>query len=516
STATPRPTPPLPAPGPSILPPPVPARPAARRARPAAPTAPTPPSLWRTHVQGLLAENWYIVAGIAMVLVGASLLAYFTWDQHWLLRYTIMPVLLAAFTAALAATASWLEAKDRAFSGTGAMLRGAAIGLLPVNFMAVALLAGDAQVTAKAVAVPLMAAAYFAFFGRGLYHWCRAVEPRLVPWLPGALLLLNALVLLRPLTLARPDAGGRSLFGLLAAGFYVGFFGAAAAVWHFAERVLDRRLAAERRVPWFVGGTLALTYVLVFVLVHGSLRHLPRAPTYTALVILTGGLVLLAERRFLELREGGRGHGAESFLGFAIILLGTLMGAGEPRARILAFVLAGVVWLTQASARAHALHYWLGIILLLLGGSSVGLLPAFPGPWLPALGLALALSLGALASAFPRAGGGRLRAAALDLQVAVLMLTAVVAVLAQWHYRSWPPATAIALLAIVVLVAWRAARDESLYLVHLTMALVALALPYLGFADMAGRSVRGNTMVFGLALVALLWIGFVGARPSPL
>src|SRR5262249_57351199 len=102
------------------------------------------------------------------------------------------------------------------------------------------------------------------------------------------------------------------------------------------------------------------------------------------------------------------------------------------------------------------------------------------------------------------------------LQVAVSRLTAVVAVPAQWPFRPWPPATAAALLAIVGLVAWRAARDESLYLVHLTMALVALALPYLGFADMAGRSVRGNTMVFGLALVALLWIAFLGARPSPL
>src|SRR5262249_27865919 len=212
----------------------------ARRAPPAPPPAPPRPSLWRVHVQGFLAENWYIVAGIAMVLVGASLLAYFTWDQHWLLRYTIMPVLLAAFTAPPAPPASWLEPKDRAVGGRGCMLPGAAVGLLPVNFMAVALLAGDPQVTAKAVAVPLMAAAYFAFFGRGLYRWCRAVEPRLVPWLPGALLLLNALVLLRPITLALPDAGGRTLFGVLAAGFHLRFFSAAAAVWHLADPALDR------------------------------------------------------------------------------------------------------------------------------------------------------------------------------------------------------------------------------------------------------------------------------------
>jgi hypothetical protein len=501
--------PPPPMPSPPMPPPP--------RGRPAAPppSEPPGPSVWRDHVQGFLSENWYIVAGIAMVLVGSSLLAYFTWEEHWLLRYTIMPALLAAFTAALAGTAAWLEAKDRAFQGTGAMLRGAAIGLLPVNFMAVALLAGDPQVTRKLLAVPLMAAVYLAFFGRGLFRWCREIDSRLVPWLPATLLLLNGLVLLRPLTRALPDVSGRALFGVLAGGFHVGFLAVAAAVSHFSHRVLDRGMARERRVPWFVGATLAATYLEVFVLVHGSLRHLPGAATYSALVILTGGLVLLAERRFLELREDRR-HGAESFLGFAIILFGVLMGAGEPHTRILAFTLAGVVWLSQARARAEALHYWLGTILLLLGGGSVGLLPAFPGPWLPALGIALALGLRALAAAFPRAGGGRLRAACLDLQVAVLMLSAVVAVLAQWHYRSWPPATAGALLLIVGLVAGRAWREQSLYLVHLTMALLALALPYLGFADMEGRSVRGNTMVFGLALLSFLWISFVAARRTAL
>src|SRR6185295_5057692 len=49
------------------------------------------------------------------------------------------------FTATLARTATWLETKDKHFAGTGATLRGAAIALLPANFMAVALLAGDPQ-----------------------------------------------------------------------------------------------------------------------------------------------------------------------------------------------------------------------------------------------------------------------------------------------------------------------------------------------------------------------------------
>src|SRR5262245_9020398 len=62
------PVPPPRAPEVSSLPPPLPSRPVARRAPPAPPPAPPRPSLWRVHVQGFLAENWYIVAGIAMVL----------------------------------------------------------------------------------------------------------------------------------------------------------------------------------------------------------------------------------------------------------------------------------------------------------------------------------------------------------------------------------------------------------------------------------------------------------------
>jgi hypothetical protein len=105
---------------------------------------------------------------------------------------------------------------------------------------------------------------------------------------------------------------GRALFVALAAGFHVGFFALAAAVWRFTDRVLDRKMAEERRVPWFVGGALAATYLEVFAWVHGSMRHWPRPATYAGLMVLAGGLVLLVERRFLALRNGAGRHGAES------------------------------------------------------------------------------------------------------------------------------------------------------------------------------------------------------------
>jgi len=81
------------------------------------PAPPRPPTPWEQHVQPFLMENWYIVAGIAMVLLGCSLLAYYTWDKHWLVRYTLMPLLLGGFTWSLAGVGKWIETKSAEFRG---------------------------------------------------------------------------------------------------------------------------------------------------------------------------------------------------------------------------------------------------------------------------------------------------------------------------------------------------------------------------------------------------------------
>ena len=494
--------------------PPPPPRPSAPTVSVRAPPRPPPePPAWQRHLQGFFAENWYMVAGVLMVVVGSSLLAYFTWDRNWLLRYTIVPVLLGAFTATLARTASWLEKKDKHFAGTGATLRGAAIALLPANFMAVALLAHDPQVTRKLVAVPAMTLLYLLLFGPALVRWTRAVHPRLGS-LGLTLLALDGLVLLEPLTRVLLPIPPAVQLALLPAGFYGGFLLAGAAVVRFTREVMDREMALERRVPWFVGAALVITYLEVFTWVHGSLRILPRPATYAPLVILAGGLVLHVERRFLALAAQAS-HAAESFLGFALVMAGLLMGAAHPQVRVLCFALAGVVWLYQAVAREQPLHHWIGATLLVLAGAAVGLLPGFPRPWLPALGLGLAVAVELVAMRAPR-GRTLLRDVCREMHLAVLFITAAVAVLAQWHYRSWPPATAAVLAFIAALFARRAHQDQSLRWLHTAMALLALALPYLGFVDMEGRRLQGNTMGFGLGLLAWAWIALVRLRPTPL
>jgi hypothetical protein len=505
-------------PPPAEAPPPRPPSPAAgkpttppllRAPRRPPPPPVEPPSAWREHVQGFLAENAYVVAGIVMVVVGASLLAYFTWDKHWLLRYTIMPGLLFAFTGALGTAAAWLEGRDSSLRDTGAALRAAAVLLLPVNFMALALLAGDPGVANKTLAVPAMAIVYFGLGGASLFHACRGVEARLRAFLPLVLLALNALVLLRPASAGFADGTFR-----LVAGFHAGFLAAAWAVVRFVRRVLDGSMARDRRVPAFVGVALVATFLEVFVLLHAGAAPRPPLHAYAALPVLAGGLVLFVERRFLALR-GGR-LGAESFLGYALVLLGILMGSGEAGMRIATLLLAGIVWLLQAGQRGEVLHHWIGMTLLVLAGASVGLLPGFPGPRLPVLGLALGVAVGLAGTAAGGRARGQLREACRGLQPTVLVLSTVVAVLAQWRYRSDPLATAGTILSIAALLAWRAGRDRSLPLVHTAAAHLALALPYLGFVDIGQRTLRGNTMPIGLAILAWAWIGLLAARPGRL
>ncbi|MCX6875621.1 MAG: hypothetical protein NTW21_17710 [Verrucomicrobia bacterium] len=495
----------------------------------AAPVAPPKPSLWEVHIQPFFVENWYIVAGIAMVILGSSLLAYYTWDKHWLVRYTIMPLLLGGFTWSLAKVGDWIERQSSEFTGTAAMLRGAAIGLLPINFMAMALLSADENVPRQGPALLAMALIYLIVFGWGLRRWCGAVEPAVGKLLGGTLLGLNALVVVGPLARTVGHFEGESLLWCVGAGFYVGFAAMAATIVYFARRILTREMAEEKRVPWFVAGVLAVTFLQVFIWAHGFLRHLPQPATYALLVILTGWLILHAERRALELKACPQLHGGESFLGFGAILLGLLMGFGNPTVRILAFLLAGAVWLYQARARRHPLHDWIGLTLLGLGGAAVGLLPSYPGPWLPLVGVAVALAFGVGGWLIRRLGADKpadptsesaadfgLVQACRGMQLVALVLTALITPLVQSHYDSWPFGSAIWLGLVAGLFAWRAFRDEQVHLLHVTMAMLALALPYAGFMDVAGRTVHHNTMVGGLAILSWLWLGLAWWTPKPL
>lgn len=472
------------------------------------------PSLWNEHVLPFFAENWGLLTGIAMVVVGSSLLAFYTWDKHWLVRYTVLPALLAGFTAVLARIGSWLEKRQASFKGTADMLRGAAVALLPANFMAVALMARDPQVTHKEFLLPAAALAYLVGFGGALRRWCALVEPGLESLLGGSLLLINALVLLGPLAQVF-NPSGENVWFLLGAGFHAGFLLVCLAILRFVKTGLSAAAAEEKRVPWFFGVSLATTFLQVFLWVYGFMGYLPRVETYALMVIASGGLVLFSEHCARAFRKDASSYGGPSFIGYALILLGVFMGASQPQVRLAALLAAGLIWLAQAVSRRDLVHAWIGFTLLVLGAGSIGTWASFPGPWLPALALAIAAAVGAAGAPAGRLWP-ELAGVAARMQAAVLNAGAVLAVLVQWHYDSPPLTTAAFLLTAAALFGWRAHRDQRLAYVHAVMAILAVALPYLGFADMSGRTLHGNNVIFGLALLSVAWIFVTSRAKTPL
>jgi len=493
---------------------PAPVRPKKKAGKTSKKAAPKAPTMWQDHLRPFFLENWYIVTGILLLVVGSSLVAYQSWDRHWLVRYTILPGLLGGFTAGLAWLGGWLERKDYQFRDTAAILRGAAICLLPVNFMTVSLLGNDPAVADYRVPVVLgVAALYLGLFGLGLRRWCAAVHGSLGTLLATTLLLLNGLVTLRPIAEGLGGAQTQSLPLILGIGFYLGFLVLAGTVMVFTNRLLTKQLAEDRRVLWFFGATLVVTFVQVFAWVHAAFGRLPQIHTYAAMLIFAGGLLLHVERQAQRLREQQPTHGGESFLGFALILVGCLMGQAQEYMRIAVLLLAGVVWLYEASAKRHPAHSWIGVTLLVLGAGSVGLLGWFDRVWLPAVGLGVSLGL----DVFRRlAKETVLRNALAGVRNAMLFFTVVIAVLVQWEFRSPPLWTAGCLFVIAAWFVVTAHRERQLSWMHTAMVVLAVALPYLGCVDMLGKSLHGNTMVFGLAVLSILWLLCTWLAPTNL
>lgn len=467
---------------------------------------PRTPSVWEEHLKPLLAENWYMVVGLAMVLVGASLLAVYTWDRSPLLRYSLVPSLLALFTLGLGEVGFRLG-KREVLRGTGLLLAGAAVALIPLNFVIVDLAAAEERLPARWLIAIALAVIYALVFSFALRRWSKAAHEDLPVRLVLPLMALNLLSAGLPLLIqfARPRAQW-----VLAAGAYLGLGVLSWGVLGVC-RLLTKELLRERTTYLFAGAALFMTYLQGLLWSHVGAETFPALSAFPLLIVLGGGLVLRVERAFLRVADE-HGHRAESFLGFGLILLGVVAGFASPLLRVVCLFVAGVIWLIQATRRDGVLHHFIGVLLLVGGACAIGIYDWFPRGGeevngLPFLGLSILVALGILRAGARSFENEGLATAAMEIQPFVLALTGVVSVLSQWHYHSEPLHTAAVLAICAVVFFVRAIREERLDWVHSGALLFAVCLPYVGCADMVERTLPSNAMVFGLGALAWLWIG---------
>ena len=467
---------------------------------------PPKPTVWDTHIQPFLTANWYIIAGLLMVVAGASLLAYFTWDKSAFVRYLFLPILLGAFTGGMAELGLRLFRRHEELRVTGTFLLGGAVCLLPVNFM-VLCRAGSDPLAARLILPAL--GLYTVLAGLGLWRWCGAMRQELRLLLGLPLLAVNLLAVLGDMPGMR-EAALAHRATLVPVTITVAVLLLLVASNRFLRRVLDSELLASKRVPWFFGITTAATTIQVAAWRHFHLHVSPQPQDYALATILIGAALLRWERRACELRSTGAAYGGESFLGYAALLLGILMAAGHEWLRLGALLLAGLIWLVQAPRRPGVVHYWMGVTLCLLAGAAAGMLHIFPKSrelnLLPELGVALALMAGALRALSGRLGEARLRRVALEIQPTILLITAIIAVLSQYHLRSEPWQSGLVLLAVGAFFGVRATREDRLDWLHIAAASVGLSLPYLGCADMGHYRFADNTLALGFGLLSAVWL----------
>ena len=483
---------------------------------------------WLRLLKRFVDQHIVLILGAVMILAGTTLLAYYTWDKHWLVRYTMLPGLLAALTIALARVGNWLERSDAELMNTATILRGLAVGLLPAHALVPALLAADDVVTAKYIAVPAALLVYGIGIGFALRRWCRAVHPSFsgsISSLASALGAGVATVALGPVA-TWLGVGPETIPTLLWCAMAGAMALAISAVNRFtralnqpneadaSENDQHAALRAER-LAWFIGGTLVAALGQGLAWSHGLLDIVPQTAAYGPLIVAAGWLVLLVERRAnrrFAVRTGNLR--SESFIGFATMALGVALSMAHPWWRLVALAAASAGWIDQARGRRARhqarLHWQLAAIWLVATGLSVATLPGLPLVLRPVIMAAVGLAAVIAASRLtPRAIARPLRA----VGIVGLGLAVVSTVISQWHWGSDPLIAGFTLLGIASVVAWQACLVDRQRWALIAVSISIVALPYLGCVDMQGRNWHGNHLVFGLTCLAILW-SLIGRIPG--
>lgn len=470
-----------------------------------------PESEWQQHVRSFINENVLLLFGGLSVIGGSAILAYFTWEKHWIWRFTVLPLTLALLTWFLAWAGRWLQRRDESLRGTAAVLCGLAISLLPMHALVPALLAGDADVTAKAVTLPLALVMYLMVIVLALRRWTAAVHPRFTSYLTQSLALNCVLVVLTPLLFWLGLVSNAAL--VIPALMYLGAAAAGRSVHLFTRDLEEHEDLRGERFAWFAGATLALTLLQAIAWSHALLVSIPEPAAYAPMLVMAGWLILLVERRFLQ-RQGRRSERLhnESFIGFAAIIAGIAMSFEDPWWRLLTLICSAAAWFDQSRARQQVVHWWIACLLTAAAGVAVAALPVIADSCRAAC-IVVVAAIMLLAGRRLQERVQELASALASSSIALAVIALGVAVVLQWHSGFAPWISALSITGAMLLTLIQACCQERQRWVLLAACMSVMALPYYGCIDLESRSFYGNHMVFGLTVLSLLWAG-IGRLPG--
>ena len=464
--------------------------------------------LWSDHLFPFIRANLVFVLSPSLIFVGLLLLVLTLWDQAAWIRYGVTPWMIVGVSYALTRIGLWLKGEDIPSDSPIVIIQSVSILLAPLSLLFVALLSVDAQLTLAVrvlwgafLSVALLAAWWYIFTLA-----INTISRKTAAIHSHTLLLLNALLLLLPVAqflAPSGDVGGHTgAKTILIAGFYLGF----SALFWSMRRVLAGMATVDAslsRVPMiFYSATCLGTFVLVWGLTHARLVILPHPYTYGPLLLLLSILSLMSEFTLLDVRGQQGRITALSYAAYFCIGLGVLLSIGHDYVRVVALLLAGMVWFYQAVKLQDHRHFHIAMVILTLAFSVIALVQDFPPPFFPYLTLLVIAAIYLVSLIVPYKEAAMLAARLTPVYMSFAFVTSV---LWQWADNINPFGYGVAFVIFGLFSMYLGAKVDKLVHVHAGAAYLVAALPYLGAMDMKLYTLEGNTLVFGLGLVGIFW-----------
>lgn len=497
------------------------------------PTAPTrhlqepEMHLWEDQILPFVLENWAPLVGGSMILTGLLLLEFYIWDKAVWIRYGVSPVIIALVSLMLTFLGRRLHRKSDQFDTSLSIIQGLAVFLAPLSLLFVTLFFVDSdlslanRILGGVVLSALLLAAWSTVFALSM----SIIYRNLVRLYSGTLLLINGLLLLLSVTRLMVSGGHWLTSGtkaVLVFGFYLGF-----GVMSWSLRTAFKNILSDTdedtRTPMsFYSMTCLGTFALVWGLTHAYLRVLPQAFTYGPLLLLLSFLIMRVEFMLLDHQHKSGRITSLSYTAYFLISLGLLLSIGHDYVRVCALLLAGGGWMYQAyklrriptppglKFRYSLRHENIALVLLLLGFSLIAMIPDFPPTWFPFLALGIALSLYALSEKTALFSENPFVAGLIPVYLA---LAFALSIIWQWSQHLDPVGYGVAFLLFGAFTLYLGATSQKLIHVHAGTGYCVAALPYLGMMDMELFTLEGNTLVFGLAIVGVVWTAVSSLTP---